>query len=530
MDGKPCLPLSCSFPSHIAWYRGDVQLILILPGTDIFKLNLEPYFKIASHSASPVLALAQDWLSTCRNSHRSCSAGLERNEHSTRVPDAAIRMIETKDSGQRLVKLELGEILPAYIALSHCWGSPTTPLKTLSTNIESFQTAIPFDSLPVTFKHAIEVSKSLGFEYIWIDSLCIIQDSPLDWEEQSSLMAFIYSSADLVLAASSATSTADGFLKGRIAYRESLLKVEGVREKSHAIRLKYRLLQPKQMEPMLDPLDRRAWALQERMLARRYLSFGSHEISWACMASSACEYEWWRVATTWRDEIRSIRRDLNEAADKELGDCWRLKVLNEYFHRSLSHQGDKLFAISAIASIFDARMGSGYLAGLWRGDLPVGLLWRNLQPQSGYIDGRQNIPSWSWASLPLHEFAMSLWSSQHGEPKVKILEARTEPSTVNQFGSVDGGSIKLWGELWKADLTAKALQKTLCRGPIIRHPAERSEHPSQRVLERGDLFDTGYITDEDENNSAEWYAWSITSEDKARRGQRETSHRGRSQK
>lgn len=370
-------------------------------------------------------------------------------------------MIESTESGQRLVQLKLGEVLPAYVALSHCWGSPTTPLKTLSTNIESFQTAIPLDSLPATFRHAIEVSKSLGFEHIWIDSLCIIQDSPLDWEEQSSLMAFVYSNADLVLAASSATSTVDGFLKGRTAYRESLLQVDGMRDKTHAISLKYRLLQPKHMEPMLDPLDGRAWALQERMLARRYLAFGSHEISWACMVSSACECEWWRVATTWRDEIRSIRKDLSEAADNELGDCWRLKVLHRYFHRSLSHQSDKLFAISAIASIFDARMESGYLAGLWREDLPVGLLWQNLQPQSGYIDDRQKIPSWSWASLPLHEFAMSLWSSRHGESMVKVLEAKTKPSTVNQFGSVDGGSIKLWGKLWKADITAKNLQKTL---------------------------------------------------------------------
>lgn len=370
-------------------------------------------------------------------------------------------MIESTGSGQRLVQLKLGEVLPAYTALSHCWGSPTTPLKTLSTNIESFQTAIPLESLPATFKHAIEVSKSLGFEHIWIDSLCIVQDSPLDWEEQSSLMAFIYSKADLVLTASSATSTADGFLKDRTAYHESLLKVEGTRDKGHAVRLKYRLLQPKNSEPMLDPLDGRAWALQERMLARRYLAFGSHEISWACMTLSACECQWWRVATTWRDEIRNIREDLSKAADSELGDCWRSKVLHQYFDRSLSHQSDKLFAISALASIFDARMEFGYLAGLWRDDLPVGLLWQNLEPQSGYIDDRQNIPSWSWASLPLHGFAMAGRSSQHVESMVKVLEAKAQPSTVNQFGSVDGGSIKLRGELWKAYVTARNLLKTL---------------------------------------------------------------------
>lgn len=385
-------------------------------------------------------------------------------------------MIESRGNDVRLVQFKLCEPLPAYIALSHCWGSPATTLKTLSTNIASFQTAIPPESLATTFKHGIEVAKSLGFEYIWIDSLCIIQDSTLDWEEQSSLMAFIYSNADLVLAASSATSTADGFLKGRKAYRESFLKVEGSRDKTHTIHLKYRLLQPKHTEPMLDLLDRRAWALQERMLARRYLAFGSHEISWACMASSRCECEWWRVATTWRDDIRSIRKDLGEAADDELGDCWRLKVLHRYFGRQLSLQSDRLFAISAIASIFDARMGSGYLAGLWREDLPVGLLWRCINSGSGYIDGSSNVPSWSWESLPLHLVSMSLvLTSKHGESMVQILEARTEPSTVNQFGSVNDGLVKLWGELWKADLTARNFQETL-------HIKGRPFNPSRRKM------------------------------------------------
>lgn len=379
-------------------------------------------------------------------------------------------MIESRGSVVRLVQFKLCEPLPAYIALSHCWGSPAATLKTLSTNIASFQTAIPLESLPTTFKHGIEVAKSLGFEYIWIDSLCIIQDSPIDWEDQSSLMAFIYSNADLVLAASSAISTADEFLKGRTAYRESLLKVEGIRDGSHDICLKYRLLQPKITLPMLEPLDRRAWALQERILARRYLAFGSHEISWACMASSACECEWWRVATTWRDDIRNIRKDLSEAADNELGDCWRLKVLYRYFDRRLSHQSDTLFAISAIASTFNARMGSGYLAGIWRKDLPVGLLWESVKPELAYIDGHSNIPSWSWASLPLEVVSMSARTSRHGESMVKILDARTTPSTVNQFGSVNGGFIKLWGELWKADLTARNLQQILY---IQGHPFER---------------------------------------------------------
>lgn len=376
-------------------------------------------------------------------------------------------MIKIGGSGPRLVQLKLCEILPAYIALSHCWGSSNaSTLKALSTNIQSFQSAIPFGSLPATFSHAIEVAKSLGFEYIWIDSLCIIQDSLLDWEEQSSLMAFIYSNADVVLAASSATSTNSGFLTKRTAYRESVVEIGGIRDKTHTIRLKYRLLIRKNMYPVHDPLDSRAWALQERLLARRYLAFGTYDISWTCMDSLACECEWWRVATIWRQtiwsqEFRSIKSYLKAISDDELRDCWRQKILDEYFWRELSHQSDTLFALSAIASMFATKLGVGYLAGLWREDLPFGLLWINQRPGLGYINDPPSNPSWSWASLPLHGFSMSPWSSRGGEFLTKVLEASTRPSTVNQFGSVSGGFIKLLGELWNIDLTARSFQKTL---------------------------------------------------------------------
>lgn len=187
--------------------------------------------------------------------------------------------------------MSLCETLPPYVALSHCWGSSLT-LKTLSSNIEAFRIGIEHRDLPLTFKDAVKMTESLGFHYIWIDSLCIIQDSLADWEEQSSLMAFVYGNSDLVLAASSASSTDDGFLKERTCYRESSLQLACFQNRDKPLYLRYRLLQPKNAAPMLDPLDGRAWALQERLLARRYLAFGSHDTSWTCMTSSACECEW----------------------------------------------------------------------------------------------------------------------------------------------------------------------------------------------------------------------------------------------
>lgn len=179
------------------------------------------------------------------------------------------------------------------------------------------------------------------------------------------------------------------------------------------------------------------------------------------MDSLSCECEWWRVAIIWREEVRSIKSDLWGAENHELGHYWRAIVLHNYFQRMLSHQSDKLVALSALASISASIVGSSYLAGLWREDLHVGLLWDNLSPQSGYMDDRRAIPSWSWASLPLHRLYSPPWISRFGKPMAKVLEATTKPSTVNQFGSVSGGFIKLWGELWNFELATRNFQKTL---------------------------------------------------------------------
>lgn len=349
------------------------------------------------------------------------------------------------------------EMLPQYVALSHCWGSCPT-LKTLSTNIERFRIGIPLRELPSTFADAVKMTRILGFEYIWIDSLCIIQDNVIDWEQQSSLMAFVYGNANLVIAASRASSTEDGFLKERKCYRESSLRIASVKNKENSLNLRYRLLQPKNLAPMLDPLDYRAWALQERLLARRYLAIGSHDMSWTCMTSSACECEWWRVASIWRHEIVNIKRLAQDAAVEQLGELWRQKVLHHYGSRDLTFASDNLVAISAIASIFQKKSQSKYLAGIWQDDLIFGLSWRSVHAAKNYASD-YSAPSWSWASLPTlrHQTQVASQDRVKFEAEVTILEADTTVSTLNQFGSVSSGFIKLWGHLWRAEVLFKEI-------------------------------------------------------------------------
>lgn len=367
-----------------------------------------------------------------------------------------------------LTSMRLCGTLPPYVALSHCWGSCLT-LKTLSSNIEGFRIGIERRDLPLTFKDAVKVTESLGFHYIWIDSLCIIQDSLTDWEEQSSLMALVYGNADLVLAASSASSTEDGFLKERKGYRESSLRLASVQNQSRAVTLRYRLLQPKFMQDSLDPLDRRAWALQERLLARRYLAIGSHDTSWTCRTSSACECEWWRVASIWRNNLENINRILQDKNDEEVANCWREMVLRHYCHRALTVPSDNLVAISAIASIFHNRLKADYLAGIWQKDMIRGLLWTRGQPWEEHMHAsalENSAPSWSWASLPSLDFDTrdKYRGLVNNKNLVRVLDAKTTPSTMNPFGSVRSGVIKLWGQLWRAEAKASELAVPTLKG------------------------------------------------------------------
>jgi hypothetical protein len=102
---------------------------------------------------------------------------------------------------------------PPYATLSYCSGNLGF-IKTSQTNLREFLVKIPYHRLPQTFKDAIRVAQALKIDYIWIDSLCIIQDSDIDWRRESSRMSEVYGNSYINIAASSATDPDQGcFLK-----------------------------------------------------------------------------------------------------------------------------------------------------------------------------------------------------------------------------------------------------------------------------------------------------------------------------
>jgi hypothetical protein len=188
-----------------------------------------------------------------------------------------------------------------YISLSHSWGPAPDPSAPLGGRIGSVLTAstlpiwqkdLPLDDLPLTFQHAVMVCTQLGFEYIWIDSLCILQDSREDWEAQSAVMGDVYKFAWLNIAALNTRSDYEGFInesrdpRVEFGFRARFADILGrsPQEKNSdgqnciLFRGKAKVLFSSSSDApgrtvTQAPLFQRAWVFQERDLARRTLAF-----------------------------------------------------------------------------------------------------------------------------------------------------------------------------------------------------------------------------------------------------------------
>src|SRR4051812_13298481 len=174
--------------------------------------------------------------------------------------------------------------IPQYLTLSHCWGS-IEMFKLQKENFASFLDDIPSERLCKTFLDAIKVVKSLGFRYLWIDSLCIIQDDDYDWQQQSSIMSQIYGNALANIAASHASSGDEGLFSERnplITTRHFINTIDNE---------VYELIDNMAYERHLSEsrLSTRAWAFQERFLAPRTIHFTTEQIFCECREETICE-------------------------------------------------------------------------------------------------------------------------------------------------------------------------------------------------------------------------------------------------
>ena len=157
---------------------------------------------IAPNTASDqVFEMIGGWISECQQEHEECVRSLQ-----SRLPS---RVIDVGGNGRHPFLFISNNQPGEWIALSHCWGSRNPP-QTLLANLEDRCQKIAEKDMPRLFLDAIEITRRLGCAYLWIDSLCIIQDSTEDWRIESAKMGDIYSRAHLTIAAEASVDCTAG--------------------------------------------------------------------------------------------------------------------------------------------------------------------------------------------------------------------------------------------------------------------------------------------------------------------------------
>lgn len=356
---------------------------------------------VARSSASrDVLETARFWLRDCTTTHAKCS----RNPAilPTRVID-----VGTKPGDAPVLFVTEGRV-DNYAALSHCWGG-NIPCKLINSVLGEYQKRLPVEQLPQNFRDTIHLTRELGLRYVWIDALCIIQDSADDWKLEAAKMAEIYSKAAVTISTLNSDRSTSGFLKPRQTKAAVVSSEFTVQE-----------LLPSLLDTLEDScLNTRGWCMQERLLSMALLHIGESQVFWECRAGYGSEVGDFntsndRVGVSFNyatKEFIELRQKFNPATFQGWNTWYNL--VTEYTARNLTFTADKFPALAGAARVFQQGSSTAeYVAGLWKQDLANGLVWGALskrapaQKAAGFnfcydlaSPATKRAPSWSWASV-----------------------------------------------------------------------------------------------------------------------------------
>ncbi|THV44903.1 hypothetical protein BGAL_0559g00030 [Botrytis galanthina] len=421
-------------------------------------------YDIPASLSQSELKLAKNWLKDCiagSGKHQRC--GIHEDP-----PILPTRVIDVGSSDEEIcLHISQAEEKSQYVALSHCWGGAVTTMTTTST-IHAFVTSLP-SKLPKTFIDAITVTRTLGQRYLWIDSLCILQDSEEDWITESSQMDRVYSQALFTIVADAANNSSSGFLEPptRNSRKTSIVTCDfttststtslsiaiHVRERGElAFQLPYHDFHsnsdmeqiscafPNKPETVIrSKLSTRAWAFQERLLSPRTLHFGPSEMAWECQTICSCECSATNERTSRTTSMLKgsialrLLPILSEESPQNLSsarsDAWQRDIVEEYTRLDLTRETDRLSALAGLAtraSIF--RPGDQYIAGMWRKTIAEDLAWYTRPENSSRRPlTKDQAPTWSWTSVTGHIQYSRTNDTLRDNPLIEVLDVQYIP-------------------------------------------------------------------------------------------------------
>lgn len=371
--------------------------------------------------------------------------------HTSLLPEASFlptRLVDIGNSDSAAIRLAITEedhVQGPYMTLSHCWGDALF-LQLTQTTFSSLRGGIPFETLPVTFREAIHVARQLGVRYLWIDSLCIYQDSRSDWRSESSAMGDIYRGGTCNIAATGARFDGEGlfFERDGTALAVPVVETDWGAKQSFVLFKKDGIWTDLSSARLLQ----RAWVVQERYMSKRLLHFNKRELIWECSELSACErfpaglqYE----GMTSRPFGALQTRDFFWFEAEKTPRGWR-RLVDIYSHCEMTKEEDKLVALSGIVKEIQSKRDARYLAGMWSTSLFEDMLWRVRRPR---VPKHWRAPTWSWACVDgIINWPRYLNADQKlAQHPAVIMDTETKHPTSDHTGEVISASMRIRGPL-----------------------------------------------------------------------------------
>lgn len=407
--------------------------------------------------------MARTWLEACSSHNPDC--GLPP------LPGRTLprRLLDLSSAGTQ--KIRILETTPAfsdeYVALSYCWGPvKDTPWLSqwLSYIIETQRQskyALDMRRMPKTLQDAVQVCLALGYQWLWVDCLCILQGPNSDWQIESAKMSEIYEGSALTLSASEASDCRDGFLipRSEAQLQGAVLNLQNADGNAVSLHL---CIHSNEFRDLVrgGAVSSRAWCLQERILARRVLHYCTSQVFFECTQCRRHESELkptLELASS--SDYSSIPRyeyefqGLGKPSAQKTSVLQWYSTVEDYTSRNLTMTSDKFVALSGLAKKSSESLQCEYLAGLWSKCIHVGLAWE-VPTDAHAVRVPARAPSWSWAAVdgPVQWKSMDSGgsiASDDGllESAITLVQATLEKTTPDPFGPVKSTELTITGRL-----------------------------------------------------------------------------------
>ena len=431
-------------------------------------------------------ALAVSWLSQCRaneaGKHRECNKR-DGDYLPTRLLD-----VKYAQETSRL-RLVCPALTPApfdgdreWMTLSYCWGAwgaKENPILKKSNLEERQRTGLKVADLPKTLQDAVEIAGGLDSKWsmilhaqysfvltrpevnwLWIDCLCIVQDSASDWFREATSMSQIYQNAVLNVSADSGIDSRAGCFIERDQLDITPLEIH-----SPQLSQSWKLLPVATF--LFDwmaktPSFSRAWIHRERQLARRVLHFTDTELVWECcgiegtsfaseMLPGGAPFKRGLFDFNHKYQIGRLQQGLAEGTEETYA-TWN-DICEKLSEKNLTNPSDMPIVLSGLAKDFAHVLppADEYVGGLWRSMLPQSLLWHTRGFNSHDLE--YIAPSWSWLSTDCAVTLASRSQTLEKHSVATIIHISTKLKYKDAYGPLESGTLEVEGILRRVQLS-----------------------------------------------------------------------------